>query len=82
MFHISNNFIGCYFILNGCGSFDVQWNFVIGSYSKGNRIQYVITKLLNPFTGEFMVTVSDINGLFFLFFLYKIHSKTGISIVY
>ena len=23
---------------------------------------------INPFTGEFMVTVSDINGLFFLFF--------------
>ena len=33
---------------------------------------------LNPFTGEFMVTVSDINGLFFLFFLNKIYSKTGI----
>ena len=29
----------------------------------------------NPFTGEFMVTVSDINGFFFL---NKIYSKTGI----
>ena len=35
-------------------------------------------QVLNPFTGEFMVTVSDINGLFFLFFLNKIYSKTGI----
>ena len=26
---------------------------------------------INPFTGEFMVTVSNINGLFFLFFLNK-----------
>ena len=25
----------------------------------------------NPFTGDFTVTVSDINGLFFKFFLYK-----------
>ena len=33
-----------------------------------------------PFTSDFMVTVtvSDINGLFFRFFLYKIYSKTGI----
>ena len=29
-----------------------------------------------------MVTVSDINSLFFLFFLNKIYSKTGFWIVY
>ena len=34
--------------------------------------------LFNPFTGEFMVTVSNINGLFFLFFLNKMYSKAGI----
>ena len=37
---------------------------------------------INPFTGEFMVTVSDINSLFFLFFLDKFYSKIGIWIVY
>ena len=43
-------------------------------------IDFVVTEfvVVNPFTGEFMVTVSDINGLFFLFFLNKIYSKTGI----
>ena len=38
----------------------------------------IVQPFFNPFTGEFMVTVSDINGLFFLFFLNKIYSKTGI----
>ena len=32
---------------------------------------------LNPFTGDFTVTISDINGLFIIF-LHKIYSKTGI----
>ena len=30
------------------------------------------------FTGDFMVTVSDINSLLFLFFLHKVYSITGI----
>ena len=33
---------------------------------------------LNPFTGEFMMTVSDIICLFFNFFRYKIYSETGL----
>ena len=37
--------------------------------------------VFNPLTGDFMVTVSDINGLFLLF-LYKIYSKTSTCIVY
>ena len=40
-----------------------------------------MTELFNPFTGDFMVTVSDINIYFNSIFLLKIYSKTGIRIV-
>ena len=67
-------------VLNGCMYFFIfpMYDLLRENQPLSIFYQNTVEAHINPFTGEFMVTVSDINGLFFLFFLYKIHSKTGI----